>query len=99
VKIREKIVDDTLIGYEFRCPACKELHIYYTSGRVAWQFNGDAERPTFTPSLRNTWDNAEENLHECCHMNLTDGVILYHGDCTHSMAGQSVELPHILGTQ
>lgn len=37
----------------FRCPGCKQPHIIWTSdghsGR--WGWNGDVERPTFTPSI------------------------------------------------
>lgn len=38
----------------FRCPGCKELHQVRVEGygRPRWGFNGDYERPTFTPSVR-----------------------------------------------
>lgn len=40
-----------LVG--FMCPGCKEMHQVRVDGqgRPAWGFNGDFERPTFTPSV------------------------------------------------
>lgn len=33
----------------FWCPGCKEIHVISICN--AWKWNGDAERPTFTPSI------------------------------------------------
>lgn len=40
-----------LVG--FMCPGCKEMHQVRVDGqgRPAWGFNGDYDRPTFTPSV------------------------------------------------
>lgn len=36
----------------FRCPACMEMHQIRVDGDgPRWGFNGDYERPTFTPSI------------------------------------------------
>lgn len=35
------------VGWTIHCPACGEAHHLSTK----WEFNGDLERPTFTPSL------------------------------------------------
>ena len=37
----------------FRCPGCNELHTIRVEGdgRPLWGFNGDYDRPTFTPSV------------------------------------------------
>lgn len=42
----------------FRCPGCDEAHIVYVEPRdgPAWGFNGDLQRPTFTPSILVTWE-------------------------------------------
>ena len=44
-------------GYTFWCPGCEEVHMFITQrgeyrpqGPV-WSFNGDVEKPTFSPSL------------------------------------------------
>ncbi len=37
-------------GVHFRCPGCNEIHgIRYEP--TGWGFNGDLEKPTFTPSV------------------------------------------------
>ena len=50
----------TIIGYMFECPGCGDNHVIYTNsqwcsqqpnGRPCWGFNGDVDRPTFSPSL------------------------------------------------
>ncbi len=35
----------------FRCPGCKGWHSVRISGEGSWGFNGDVEKPTFTPSI------------------------------------------------
>lgn len=37
----------------FRCPGCKEAHMVRVGDGPGprWGYNGDAERPTFTPSI------------------------------------------------
>jgi hypothetical protein len=72
--------------YFHYCPACDELH----SLPDEWSFNGNLESPTFSPSFKHQW-----GTDEICHYVLTDGVLNYCGDCTHSMAGQKVPLPDI----
>ena len=71
-----------------------------------WSFNGNVERPTFTPSVKITGKqritdglangNAAPTgkaLDGCCHYILTDGVLNFCGDCTHALVGKSVPLP------
>lgn len=74
--------------YAHYCPACEEMHPLPDS----WHFNGDLEKPTFTPSFKHTirWKDEER----ICHYVLTDGVLNYCGDCTHSMRGP-VPLPDL----
>ncbi len=76
-------------SYMHWCPACEEMHPLPDS----WAFNGDLEMPTFTPSFRHGPTNAGSN--NICHYVLTAGVLNYCGDCTHTMAGQSVSLPEL----
>lgn len=35
----------------FYCPGCREHHVIRISGAGAWGFNGDYDRPTFSPSV------------------------------------------------
>lgn len=37
------------------CPGCCCGHWFQTSGSPSWQFNGDMERPTVSPSLLVQW--------------------------------------------
>lgn len=35
----------------FMCPGCRESHQISVEGSPSWGFNGDYDRPTFTPSV------------------------------------------------
>jgi hypothetical protein len=93
-KLREQVYEGQTVGYVFWCPACNSPHpfriVHYSAAPDAplWQFNGNLESPTFTPSLR---------LHRTsvtpeCHVNVTDGQIQFHGDCDHEWKGRTVPL-------
>jgi hypothetical protein len=78
------------------CPACKTAHRFPTddsnviNGRVhKWTFNGDGDRPTFTPSMHISPSQPEHT----CHSFVTDGMIQFLPDCYHTLKGQTVELP------
>lgn len=94
--VKVKVVrnqDGSVHGWSFWCPGCDELHV----PRVDWTFNGDLDRPTFSPSILVTgrmWrgDPAIE-VEERCHSFVRDGRIEFLGDCTHALAGQTVDLP------
>lgn len=109
-----KILRDTAgSGLMFWCPGCDEAHrIQHGAGDgPRWGWNGDADKPTFTPSIlvrcgqwepRVTPENLEEwrrnpwpqtKVERVCHSFVTDGRIQFLGDCTHALAGQTVDLP------
>jgi hypothetical protein len=91
--------------YTFRCPGCEDYHTVNNT----WQFNGDLDKPTFSPSilLRGTVpitdDEAEKIMNGeritpkplVCHSFVTDGKIQFLSDCTHELAGHTVELPEV----
>lgn len=90
-------------GYTlFRCPACGTAHALAVKGPQAWGWNGDGDRPTFTPSVLVTHEakpGASEEFKEWrterrCHSFITDGRIQFLSDCTHELAGQTVDLPN-----
>jgi hypothetical protein len=62
------------------------------AGDGAWSFNGDADRPTLTPSLLLTYTHVGGEKF-VCHSFVTDGRIQFLADSTHALAGQTVELP------
>lgn len=89
----------------FWCPGCEEAHQVYVG---TWTWNGSLVRPTFTPSLLirgNQWPNEypEYVKHRhagvlpggdtVCHSFVTEGRIQFLNDCTHPLAGQTVDLP------
>jgi hypothetical protein len=79
-------------GYIIYCPACKGYHHLDTR----WTFNGNLDRPTFQPSLLvNGRANFENPAVPRCHSFITDGRIQFLSDCTHEMAGKTVELPEV----
>jgi hypothetical protein len=104
-----KATDGRLLFY---CPGCECHHAVTDS----WQFNGDFNEPTISPSIlvRSTkmtekgladyeeWCNAGypkrngepfENIPTVCHSFITNGKFQFLNDCTHSLAGQIVDLP------
>jgi len=72
----------------FWCPGCDEAHGITYGARDAWTWNGDLERPTFSPSVL-----VQGPPGTRCHSFVTDGRIQYLGDCEHALAGQTVDLP------
>lgn len=68
----------------FWCPGCDEAH----GCDKRWTFNGDYERPTFSPSIH-----VSASGPETCHSFVRDGQIQFLSDSYHALAGQTVELP------
>lgn len=115
MKLEEMKRTDGIRSMMFDCPGCGLLHHVRVegSGVPVWTWNGDMERPTFSPSVLVTWDqgdppvtaeNYEEykknpwpqtKVHKVCHSFVRDGRIQFLGDCTHALAGQTVDLPEI----
>lgn len=96
-------------GLMFWCPGCDGAHAVRTGegGGPRWGYNGDPDKPTFTPSiLVRGFDRLSDDEHArvmagedveprptVCHSFVTDGRIQFLGDCTHALAGQTVDLP------
>lgn len=92
---------ETEISYMFDCPACGISHSARVQaqrpGVPMWTWNGSLDRPTFHPSLKVQWARrqGEEQVPVLCHFFVVDGRIQYLNDCTHEMAGKTVELPEV----
>ena len=91
---------DTVVGYRHWCPACKEPHsiavLSPTGVGSVWTFDGNLERPTFTPSIRlfiTDMRGGRTTRTTLCHYFIHDGSIIYCGDCPHPMRGKTVPLP------
>lgn len=86
----------------FHCPGCDGKHAVST-GPNGWGWNGSYDAPTLTPSVLSTWKPANEpgyqrqpgDPYAVCHSFITDGRIQFLGDCTHALAGQTVDLPEL----
>lgn len=82
----------------FDCPGCGMLHapvVRVGNGpeRPCWGWNGSLNAPTFTPSILVTCESyGPENKRVVCHSFVTDGRIRFLDDCTHDLAGQTVDL-------
>lgn len=71
------------------CPACGCGHGFDSR----WSFNGDYEKPTFSPSMLVNANSPQ--LGPRCHSFVTDGKIQFLSDCTHEYAGQTLDLPDV----
>lgn len=98
----------------FSCPGCGNIHGIPVNKPGGWTWNGDAENPTFSPSLlvqsghyapgwqgNHCWctynaehkDEPSDFVCYICHSFVTNGKIQFLGDCTHSLANQTVDIP------
>lgn len=93
MKLKQISYSDPTIapGWRHYCPGCKWMHVIHTDGRAQqnghkWTFNGDMEKPTFSPSV---------HLVGQCHYFIRDGMIDFCGDSKHELAGKTVPLPDL----
>lgn len=92
MKLKPMHIGGEVCGYQFRCPGCGHSHAFFLRHHAGqehlqtWQFNGNLELPTFTPSLGNRTPD------RYCHLQLTNGVIHYYPDSTHALSGQAVPM-------
>lgn len=90
------------------CPACNMMHAVYLEGShypETWRWNGNPDVPSFMPSLKHSFRYTRPANHVIkgdndvvdvvCHYHITGGKIQYCWDCTHTYAGQIVDLPDI----
>jgi hypothetical protein len=94
-------------GYRHWCPACEHTHPLPENG---WTFNGDPDRPTFTPSFKHggkrqkiengrwtgEWHRGADGqpLDGTCHYFITDGKIQFCPDSWHKRS-DIVAMPDI----
>lgn len=85
----------------FECPGCGMLHgvNVEVDGPPRWGWNGSVDKPTFTPSVLVTYRWGPEQRDVVCHSFVTDGRIQFLADCTHALAGQTVDLPPVDGDE
>lgn len=102
--------DGTLYGYYFWCPGCKEIHQIPTQDpKHHWVLDDTStlEKPTFTPSVNHMEGVFDDNdkpvldkdghqvMRTTCHYFITNGQIVYQGDCRHEFSGKTIDMPEI----
>ena len=92
IKLKRIYEYESKVVYAFRCLGCEEEHQVRLEGEGAWQWNRSFESPTIQPSILVNRGRCNPTAH-VCHSFVTDGKIQYLGDCTHALAGQTIELP------
>lgn len=86
-----------LYGYSHWCAGCRCVHTFHVVGPgPVWTFNGNMEKPTFSPSMRyfiparkDVVGKIIESEVTLCHYFLTDGEIDYLADSSdHELRGK-----------
>jgi len=73
--------------HAIRCPGCKTAHIF-NCDTWGWKFNGNYDKPTFTPSMLVNKQDPKTR----CHSFVKDGNIQFLQDCFHELKGQNIPL-------
>lgn len=60
-----------------------------------WSWNGDTESPTLHPSILTVRRHPDGDI--ICHTFVNDGKVQFLSDCSHELAGQTVELFEVVG--
>ena len=76
-------------GFEHRFRIDLEGHGHYKDN--VWEFNGDYDKPTFSPSMGANLLRQQEE-HPVCHSFVQNGQWKFLDDSTHHMAGQTVDM-------
>lgn len=90
--------DGVTVGYMFECRGCKLGHAVHIKPHkndlgASWTFDGNLDAPTFSPSILSKVEAPHKMM--ICHLFVRGGRIEYLGDCTHELAGQTVEMEDI----
>jgi hypothetical protein len=110
MKLHRLVGDSGPIGWCHYCPGCRHTHCFNVeqptrawpefniAGGVKWSFNGNLERPSFSPSMliqTGGWKSPEGKdipQRTLCHYVLSDGVINFCADSAHELTGRAVPL-------
>ena len=82
-----KTSDGQVGGVMIYCPGCKTHHVFDDR----WAFNGDYEKPTFSPSMMVNRQDPDSR----CHSFVRNGNIEFLNDCFHDLKGQTVPLEDV----
>ncbi len=83
-----------IVDIVFDCPGCNFPHSFRVAGIPSpWIWNGDLDRASFSPSLLVRFGDGPGDKR--CHSFVSGGRIQFLADCTHSLAGKTVDVPFI----
>ena len=88
MKVAKTDHDDGTATYAFSCPGCGTPHAFNDT----WDVSGWPDSPTVSPSLLVTYP-PESGIGDRCHSLIRGGRIEFLSDCSHALAGQTVDLP------
>lgn len=84
------------------CPGCGIYHRVQTAPdkKPKWDWNGNRESPTISPSVLVRWTKTSDDgltkiSDVVCHCFVREGKIQFLSDCTHQLAGQTVDMKDI----
>lgn len=98
---RVQTTSGRLYGIEWWCEGCQDTHLVPVKqgveGPKGWGWNESLDLPTLTPSVHvhphKTYGDGETvATTPRCHTFVRAGRIQYLGDCTHHLAGHTVDL-------
>lgn len=101
-------------GYEFWCPGCYDIHRLRIKAapnadkdnQQVWEFDGDLDRPTFSPDLHYfhragkwvdvgksspSWQRIGEKITEC-RLYISEGYLQYTNSCPHALKGLTIPM-------
>lgn len=107
VAVVRSIATGSVVRLFLWCPACDDSHPVNIKGEPTWEWDGNLDAPTISPSIKVTgkqWSegdafyrpghfNVPRGGQTICHSYVRAGRWKFLGDCTHGMAGQTVPLP------
>lgn len=83
-------------GFMYWCPACRfHHHVAIKPAKLengaSWTWNNSHDKPTFSPSIvvKVEFKNRSSLV---CHSYVKNGQIQYLSDCTHQLAGQTINM-------
>lgn len=83
-------------GFMYFCCPCGFYHSVTispakSSNGASWTWNGSLDKPTFSPSIvvKVEFENRPSLV---CHHYVKNGQIQYLSDCTHTLAGQTIDM-------
>lgn len=90
--IREQKTADGRVRHLYWCPGCGSAHgiSIRTSGDRGWTFDGNFDAPTYSPSQLTRYGYSPRD--KICHTFIRGGRIEYLSDCTHELAGKTVDM-------